>query len=69
MQDQYGWREFLARWSETDERRELPQELRGSLLVPRIQVSHLWMMSREYGWVLQVGDMMVLDSTEECPFE
>ena len=56
-------------WSETDERRDLPEELRGSLLVPRIHVSHLWMMSREYGWVLQVGDMMVLDSTEECPFD
>ena len=56
-------------WSEADDRRELPQELRGSLLVPRIQLSHLWMMSREYGWVLQVGDLMVLDSTEECPFD
>ena len=56
-------------WSETDERRELPEDLRGSLLVPRINVSHLWMMSREYGWVLQVGDMMIIESSEECPFD
>jgi hypothetical protein len=26
-------------------------------------------MSREYGWVLQVGDMMVIDPSEECPFD
>ena len=56
-------------WSAEDERRELPQELRGSLLVPRINLSHLWMMSREYGWVCQVGDMMVIDPSEECPFD
>ena len=56
-------------WSETDERRELPEDLRGSLLVPRINASHLWLMSREYGWVLQVGDMMIIDSSEECPFD
>ena len=56
-------------WSDADERRELPEDLRGSLLVPRINLSHLWMMSREYGWVLQVGDMMVIDNSEECPFD
>ena len=52
-------------WSAEDERRELPHELRGSLLVPRINISHLWMMSRDYGWVLQVGDMMVIDPSDE----
>ena len=56
-------------WSEAEERRELPEDLRPCLLVPRINVSHLWMMSREYGWVLQVGDMMVLDNAETCPFD
>ena len=56
-------------WSAEDEHRELPEDLRGCLLVPRIQLSHLWMMAREYGFVLQVGDMMVIDSSEECPFE
>ena len=53
--------------SETDEHRELPEDLRGSLLVPRINLSHLWMMSREYGWVLQINDMMILDNAETCP--
>ena len=52
-----------------DTKDELPEELRGSLLVPRINISHLWMMSRDYGWVLQVGDMMVIDCSEECPFD
>ena len=56
-------------WSETDERIQLPEDLRGCLLVPRIQLSHLWLMSKEFGWVMQVNDMMVLDSTEECPFD
>ena len=55
-------------WSTEDKRREMPADLRTHEMVPRINVSHLWMMSREYGWVLQVNDLMVCESVEECPF-
>ena len=55
-------------WSTEDIRRELPADLRNHEMVPRINVSHLWMMSREYGWVFQVNDLMVCEGVEVCPF-
>ena len=55
-------------WSTEDKRREMPADLRNHEMVPRINISHLWMMSREYGWVLQVNDLMVYEGEEVCPF-
>ena len=55
-------------WSTEDKRREMPGDLRTHEMVPRINVSHLWMMSREYGWVFQVNDLMVCEGEEVCPF-
>ena len=55
-------------WSTEDIRRELPADLRNHEMVPRINVSHIWMMSREYGWVFQVNDLMVCEGEEVCPF-
>ncbi len=55
-------------WSTEDIRRELPADLRNHEMVPRINVSHIWMMSREYGWVFQVNDLMVCEGVEVCPF-
>ena len=55
-------------WSTEDKRREMPADLRNHEMVPRINISHLWMMSREYGWVLQVNDLMVCEGAEICPF-
>ena len=55
-------------WSTEDKRREMPADLRNHEMVPRINISHLWMMSREYGWVFQVNDLMVCEGEELCPF-
>ena len=55
-------------WNMEDKRREMPADLRNHEMVPRINVSHLWMMSREYDWVLQVNDLMVCEGVEVCPF-
>ena len=55
-------------WNMEDKRREMPADLRNHEMVPRINVSHLWMMSREYGWVFQVNDLMVCEGVEVCPF-
>ena len=55
-------------WNSEDKRREMPTDLRNHEMVPRINISHLWMMSREYGWVLQVNDLMVCEGVEVCPF-
>ncbi len=56
-------------WDAHDKRVDLPQDMRNHELVPRINISHLWMMSREYGWVFQVYDLMVCETEETCPFE
>ena len=51
-------------WDEGNKRRDCPKDLRPHKLVPRITISHLWMMSRECGWVLQVNDMMIIEEEE-----
>ena len=56
-------------WNLNRERVEMPEDLRDSELVAKISLSHLWMMSKEYGWVLQCGDLQVRSSSTECPFE
>ena len=48
---------------------ELPADLRNTDLVAKIQLSHLWMMSREYGFVLLCTDLQLRSSSAECPFE
>ena len=47
----------------------LPSDLRNYRLVPRVSIEKLWIMSREFGLVLQVCDIMVLEREETmCPF-
>jgi hypothetical protein len=47
----------------------LPGDLRGYDLVPRIVIDKLWIMNREFGLVLQVSDLMILEREEAaCPF-
>ena len=57
-------------WSPEAERAELPDDLRPHELVPRLHLSHMWIMGREFGWVLNVVDLMVIDgdARQECPF-
>ena len=55
-------------WDADGKRIELP-ELKQISCVPRITLQHAWFMSREWGFVLQVNDIQVLASSEECPFE
>ena len=57
-------------WNEKNERCEMPSDLRGYKLVPRLTFSHLWFMSRECGFVVLVSDIQLLECpNEECPFE
>ncbi len=45
-------------WTPSEERMLVPDNFRGLELVPRATVLHLWVMNREFGFVLQVNDMM-----------
>jgi hypothetical protein len=46
----------------------VPQEFRGLELVAMVSVMHLWMMNREFGFVLQPNDLMCSAVSQTCPF-
>ena len=56
-------------WDTHRARQELPEDLRDTELVAKVMLSHLWMMSKEYGFVLLCTDLQVRSSAIECPFE
>ena len=54
-------------WDTAGKRKELPSDLRNFQIIPRINISHLWCMSKEFGWVCQIHDMVICESEETCP--
>jgi len=56
-------------WSPTGQRCELPADLKGYKLVPRLLLSHLWCMQKECGFVFLVTDLHLLACEHDiCPF-
>jgi hypothetical protein len=55
-------------WNALDQRMAIPEDFRAYDLLPRVHISHLWMMSKEVGFVLNVHDMMCIQQSSECPF-
>ena len=55
-------------WDVENNRTQLPDDLKNCDLVPRIHISHMWMMQKEVGFVLNVIDMMCIPKEEVCPF-
>jgi hypothetical protein len=56
-------------WDVARGRVELPEDLRDTELVAKVMLSHLWMMSKEYGFVLLCTDLQIRSSAAECPFD
>lgn len=56
-------------WNAAGQRCTMVADLRGIPLKPRVVISHLWQMQREYGFVVQVCDLMCLEEETACPFE
>ena len=57
-------------WDSQNQRCELPSDLRGYKLVPRICFNHIWFMSKELGFVCLVTDLQILECESlSCPFE
>ena len=47
----------------------LPGDLKNYKVVPRILISHLWMMARECGFVMVVTDLQLIEGVSDtCPF-
>ena len=55
-------------WDIENNKTQLPDDLKNCDLVPRIHISHMWMMAKEVGFVLNVIDMMCIPKEEVCPF-
>ena len=55
-------------WNEENVRNELVSELRGIPCIPRVQISHMWAMSKEFGFVINITDLKTLQQPEDCPF-
>ena len=56
-------------WNADRELVELPDDLRPCQLVAALHLSHLWIMGRDFGWVINVSDLQILsENTRECPF-
>ena len=57
-------------WDANGNRCDLPSDLRGYKLVPRISFNHIWFMSKELGFVCLVTDLQIFESESQvCPFE
>ena len=56
-------------WDVGRERAETPEDLRDTELIAKVMLSHLWMMSKEYGFVLLCTDLQIRSSAAECPFD
>ena len=57
-------------WDAQNERCDLPSDLRGYKLIPRVCFNHVWFMSKECGLVCLVTDLQILEGeSQECPFE
>ena len=55
-------------WNALDQRMTIPEDFRAYDLLPRVHVSHLWQMSKECGFVLNVYDIKCIQQSSECPF-
>jgi hypothetical protein len=56
-------------WNTEKQRIGLPEDLRGCCLVAAVHLSHLWVMGRDFGWVINVTDLQILsEDARECPF-
>ena len=57
-------------WDEEGQRCNLPNDLTLYALVPRLHLSHLYIMGKDFGWVCNCTDLLILNASAEteCPF-
>ena len=56
-------------WSALDQRMSIPEDLRAFELLPRVHISHLWIMNRDCGFVINVLDLQCVEASTACPFQ
>ena len=55
-------------WTEEQEKRDAPEEWRATEVRPQLHISHLWIMGRECGLVVNVEALLVREESTVCPF-
>ena len=57
-------------WDEDGQRTQLPEDLRDHDLVPKLQLSHLWILGKQFGFTTNCTDLMIMSGSSEhnCPF-
>ena len=56
-------------WDPAGNKRPQPEDWRELSAIPRLNVSHLWIMGREFGVVLNCTDLQVYEPERPtCPF-
>jgi hypothetical protein len=65
--DLKGRRE-ISYWTPEGNRREAPEDWRRVTVIPQLEVTNLWIMSREMGFVIQCSALRVFEESVLCPF-
>ena len=65
--DTQGRRE-ITYWTPEGVKREAPTDWSRVTVIPALEISNLWVMSRELGWVIQCTALKVYEESTECPF-
>ena len=57
-------------WDEDGQRTQLPEDLRDYEMIPKLQLSHLWILGKQFGFTLNCTDLMIMSGNSEnvCPF-
>ena len=55
-------------WTQDGAPRDAPEDWKACTYVVRVNLSHLWLMSREFGWVFNVEHVQVFENSKVCPF-
>ena len=55
-------------WDESGEPREMPADWKSCTFVARVNLSHLYIMNKEYGWVFNLTDLQIFEEHRVCPF-
>ena len=55
-------------WDENGQPRDPPSDWKSCKFVAKVTLSHLWLMSKEMGWVLNLTDLQIFEDARVCPF-
>ena len=55
-------------WDENGSPRDPPENWRACKFVAKVNASHLWLMSKEMGFVLNITDLQIFEESRVCPF-